>query len=229
VVAERMAGDNRSFIVVDPLEENVTIAKKRGYLGVVGKGEDTELLSSLGIEKRIQHLLCLTADDVVNVYITLSAKQMNPDIEVISRANQRENLSKLYRAGADYCVAPNQVFGLIAAEYAGQPVAFEAIYGLLTGQSSEGIEALRIKRETGLVGRRMDSIDFKQRKLTPFGVIRDDVGVTAEGHAHYELQARNFFFNPKEDFTLEEDDLLVLLGHEYSVVHFRDCLERSVL
>lgn len=70
VVAERMAGDKRAFIVIDPLDENALIAKQRGYLAVVGDGEDTELLSSLGIEKRIQRLLCLTGDDVVNVYTT---------------------------------------------------------------------------------------------------------------------------------------------------------------
>ncbi len=229
VVAERMAADKRPFIVIDPLEENVRIAKQRGHLAVVGDGEDTELLSSLGIEKRIRRLLCLTGDDVINVYITLSAKQLNPHIEIISRANHRENVSKLDRAGADYCVAPNEVFGLMAAQYAGQPVAFEAIYGLLTGQSQEGIEAVRIKHESVLVGRRMDSIDFKQRKLTPFGVIREESAETAEEHARYNLQGRCFFFNPKHNFTLYKDDLLVLLGHEYSVVHFRDCLERGTL
>jgi voltage-gated potassium channel len=229
VVAERMAGGKRSFIVVDPLEENVRVAKKRGYLAVVGDGENTELLTSLGIQKRVKRLLCLTADDVINVYITLSAKQLNPEIEIISRANHRENVSKLYRAGADYCVAPNQVFGLIAAEYAGQPVAFEAIYGLMTGQSPEGIEAVRIKQDSGLVGRRIDGIDFKQRKLTPFGVIRDEACDENEAHAHYDMQGRCFFFNPKDDFTLKKDDLLVLMGHEYSVVHFRDCLERGTL
>lgn len=227
VVAERMAGNKRSFIVVDPLEENVHIAKKRGYLAVIGNGEDTELLTSLGIEKRVKRLLCLTADDVINVYITLSAKQLNPHIEIISRANHRENISKLYRAGADYCVAPNQVFGLIAAEYAGQPVAFEAIYGLMSGQSPEGIEAVRIKQDSGLVGRCMDSIDFRQRKLTPFGVIREEAGGVAEEHAYYDLKGRCFFFNPKHNFVLKKDDLLVFMGHEYSVVHFRDCLERG--
>ena len=117
----------------------------------------------------------------------------------------------------------------MAAQYAGQPVAFEAIYGLLTGQSQEGIEAVRIKQESVLVGRRMDSIDFKQRKLTPFGVIREDEAGTAEEHLHYDLQGHCFFFNPKHNFTLKKDDLLVLLGHEYSVVHFRDCLERGTL
>ncbi|MGD9168894.1 MAG: NAD-binding protein, partial [Candidatus Thiodiazotropha sp.] len=157
----------------------------------------------------------------------LSAKQLNPHIEIISRANHRENISKLYRAGADYCVAPNQVFGLIAAEYAGQPVAFEAIYGLMSGQSPEGIEAVRIKQDSGLVGRCMDSIDFRQRKLTPFGVIREEAGGVAEEHAYYDLKGRCFFFNPKHNFVLKKDDLLVFMGHEYSVVHFRDCLERG--
>ncbi|MBT2970104.1 MAG: potassium channel protein [gamma proteobacterium symbiont of Ctena orbiculata] len=230
VVAERMAVDRRSFVVVDPVEENVRVAKKKqGHLAVVGDGEDTELLLSLGIDKRIQRLLCLTGDDVVNVYITLTARQVNPDIEIISRANHRENVSKLYRAGASYCVTPYEVFGLIAAEYAGQPVAFEAVYGLLTGQSHEGIEAVRIKGESVLVGRSLESIDFTRRKLTPFGVIREKDSEAKVEHANYDLQGRRFFFNPGKSFILEKDDLLVLLGHEYSVVHFRDCLERGTL
>jgi voltage-gated potassium channel len=133
VVAERLSRDKRSFVVVDPDEGQVELARQRGYLAVYGDGEDNDLLLNLGIEKRIRRLLCLTADDVVNVYITLTARQFNPQVEIISRVNHRDNITKLYRAGASHCVAPNQVVGLIAAEYAGQPVAFEAVYGLLTG------------------------------------------------------------------------------------------------
>ncbi|MCG8100492.1 MAG: potassium channel family protein, partial [Candidatus Thiodiazotropha taylori] len=173
VVADRLSEDKRSFVVVDPLEENIRLAKQRGYLAVMGNGEDNSLLVSMGIDTRINRLLCLTGDDVVNVYITLIARQMNPEIEIISRANHRENVNKLYRAGASHCVAPYEVFGLIAAEYAGQPVAFEAVYGLLTRQTSEGIEAVRIKRDSSLAGKQMGEIDFLARKLIPFGIIRD--------------------------------------------------------
>jgi voltage-gated potassium channel len=227
VVAERLSADKRSFVVVDPLEENIRLAKQRGYLAVVGNGEDNDLLLSLGIDTRIRRLLCLTGDDVVNVYITLTAHQINSGIEVISRANHRENVNKLYRAGASHCVAPNEVFGLIAAEYAGQSVAFEAVYGLLTGQSSEGIEAVRIKRKSSLVGRCMGEIDFKARKLTPFGVIRE--GEADAAHSRFSLKDSYLYFNPGDDFTLMADDLLVLFGHEYSVIHLRDCLERGEL
>jgi voltage-gated potassium channel len=229
VVAERMAADKRQFVVVDPVEENVRLAKQQGYLAVIGDGEETELLLNLGVDKHIKWLLCLTGDDVINVYITISARQLNPGIGIISRANHRENITKLYRAGASYCVAPNKVFGLIAAEYAGQPVAFEAVYGLLTGQSDEGIDAVRIKEDSGLVGRSLGSIDFAKRKLTPFGVIREDGEGVSDEHAYYDLQGRCFFFNPGDSFTFASDDLLVVLGHHYSVVHFRDCLERGML
>jgi voltage-gated potassium channel len=229
VVSERLAKDKRHFVVVDPLEENIRLAKQRGYLAVVGDGEDNELLASLGIETRIKRLLCLTGDDVVNVYITLTARHYNPDVEIISRANQRENLNKLMRAGACHCVSPNEVVGLIAAEYAGQPVAFEAVYGLLTGQANEGMEAVRIKQGSVMDGRRAGDVDFRDRRLIPFGVIREDEIGEAEGATCYRLEGRTFYFNPSDSFVFKAEDLLVMFGHDYSVIHFRDCLEGGTL
>lgn len=215
--------------MVDPLEANVRLAKQRGYLAVVGDAEDNELLLNLGIDNRIRRLLCLTGNDVVNVYITLTVRQFNPAVEIISRANHRENVTKLYRAGASHCVAPNEVVGLIAAEYAGQPVAFEAVYGLLTGASSNRMEALRIKRDSPMDGRRMGELDFKGRRLIPFGVLREGECEIVAGAVGLNLQERCFYFNPNGDFVLRAEDLLVLFGHEYSVVHLRDSLEGGKL
>ncbi len=229
VVAERLARDQFQFVVVDPLEANVELARQRGYLAVHGDGENNELLLNLGIESRIHRLLCLTGDDVTNVYITLTARQFNPQVEIISRANHRENINKLYRAGATHCVTPNQVVGLIAAEYAGQPVAFEAVYALLTGMSKERMEAVRVKQGSVMEGRRMDSIDFHRRRLIPFGVIRDGHCEGVKGVTCYSLQDRCFFFNPGDEFIFQAEDLLVLFGHHYSMLHFRDCLEGGQL
>ncbi|MEJ2694238.1 MAG: NAD-binding protein [Candidatus Thiodiazotropha sp.] len=229
VVADRLRRDNCPFVVVDPQEEHVEQARRLGYLAVHGDGENNELLLNLGIENRIRRLLCLTGDDVVNVYITLTARQFNPEVEIISRANHRENITKLYRAGASHCVTPNQVVGLIAAEYAGQPVAFEAVYGLLTGQSQEGMEAIRITRGSVMEGQPMASIDFRRRRLIPFGVIRAGRPEAVDGMNCYDLQERCFYFNPSDEFIFQAEDLLVLFGHQYSVVHFRDCLEGGKL
>ncbi len=229
VVADQLAADQRRFVLIDPLESNVRLAKQKGYLAVQGDAADSALLESLGIATQAKRLLCLTGDDVVNVYITLSARQMNPEIEIISRANHRENVTKLRLAGADHTVAPYEIVGLIAAEYVGQPVAFEAIYGMLTGQNDVGIEAVRVRSGSVLDGRCMADIGFRQGKLIPFGVVREG-GCPIDGSSGaYEIEGRCFHFNPAPDFELQAGDLVVMFGHEYSVVHFRDCLERGTL
>ncbi|KRT56501.1 potassium channel family protein [endosymbiont of Ridgeia piscesae] len=229
VVAQRLAEEKNPFVVVDTRESAIHLAKQRGYLAVQGNAEDSQLLANLGVERWVERLLCLTGNDVINVYITLSARQMNRQIEIISRANHRENITKLMRAGATHTVAPYEVAGLIAAEYVGQPVAFEAIYGMLSGEREVGVDAVRIHPGTKLVGCRLGEVDFQQSKLIAFGVVRDG-SAPPEGQTHlFELGGRVFHFNPKHDFELAAGDLLLLFGHEYSIAHFRDALERGGL
>jgi voltage-gated potassium channel len=229
MVADRLAMDKRTFVVVDPSIESIKLATQHGYLAVKGHGEDTELLSRLGIGSRIRRLLCLTGDDVVNVYITLTARQLNPEVEIISRANHRENASKLTRAGATHCVAPYEVFGLIAAEYAGQPVAFEAVYGLLAGQSNEGIEAVRLSSDHPMAGHALGEVNFRVRKLILFGVIREGGCGVDSKVSNFPLQNGCFYFNPGADFILQGNDLLVLFGHKYSVLHLRESLDKGIV
>lgn len=229
VVADRLASDRIPFVVVESDADAVRSAKKRGYLAVQGDAEDGELLNSLGIMGHATRLLCLTGNDVMNVYITLSARQMNPEIEIISRANHRENVTKMRRAGADHAVAPYEIVGLIAAEYVGQPVAFDAIYGMIAGDKAVGIEAVRVHEASVLDGRLMGEIDFRKRKLIPFGVVREGACSLDLAATPSDLNGRCFYFNPSGNFVLLTGDLVVMFGHEYSVIHFRDCLERRTL
>ncbi|MEN8179707.1 MAG: NAD-binding protein [Pseudomonadota bacterium] len=228
-VADRLARDKTPFIVVEPDEKMFRLAQQKGHLVVQGDAESSDLLEHLGVNGRASRLLCLTGDDVINVYITLSARQMNPGIEIISRANHRENVIKMQRAGADHVVAPYEVVGLIAAEYVGQPVAFEAIYALITGERDEGIETVRIHQSSVLDGRCIGDVNFRERKLIPFGVVREGATQLESNPYRYDLHGRNFYFNPEPDFVLQAGDFLVMFGHEFSVVHFRECLERGTL
>ncbi len=228
VVADRLAKDKTPFVVIEPVEEIFRLAQQKGFLAVQANAEDSELLASLGVNGRASRLLCLTGDDVINVYITLSARQMNPDIEIIARASHQENVIKMQLAGANYAVAPYEVVGLIAAEYVGQPVAFEAIYGLITGEQDVGIDAVRIHKSSVLDGHRIGDVNFRERKLIPFGVVREGDSEHEISAFRFDLHGRNFYFNPEDDFVLQEGDFLVMFGHDFSVVHLRDCLERGV-
>ncbi len=229
VVAERLFQDRDPFVVIDSEIENVNRAKKMGYLVIHGNADDSELLEQAGIRDKAKQIICLTDSDVSNVYITLTARYLNPEIEIISRANREHTLKKLYQAGANQTVAPFEVVGMIAGEYIGQPVAFEALHGVLSGHEGIGLDTVAVHSDTLLDGTRIGEIDFSANKLILFGVISRREALLDGLTSVYELSDRRLHFNPQADFLLSGGDVLVLIGHRFSIVHFKDSLESGVL
>ena len=227
VLADRLAMEREPFVIIEQDETRVEHAKEHGYLVVQGDASQHELLENIGIEKRAKTVLCITGDDVVNVFITLSTRHMRDDIRIISRANQNETIPKLKLAGADHVVSSFEIVGLAAAEYVGQPVAFEAIYGILSGERGVNLEPIRIPANSLLEQRRVGDIDFLKYRVILFGVITGREEVKDELESSFELEVQRFYFNPPSDFVLRHNDILVVFGHEFSIRHFREQLESS--
>jgi voltage-gated potassium channel len=227
VVAERMAVARQAFVVVDRSETSVELARRRGYLAVAGDATDGKLLASLGLGRQARRILCLTHDDVSNVYITLTARQAAPDIFIISRANKAETVRKLTQAGATHVVRPYEVVARMAAEFIGQPVAFDALYDVVTRAAGVHLEPLAIHTGDWLERQRVGEIHFSRHHLLLFGVIRADDSHTVEDQARYDLRGRHFYFNPSRDFLLRGGDLLILIGYETSLARFREFVSRG--
>jgi voltage-gated potassium channel len=229
VVADQLAAEKKHFVVIEPDVTGAEQAKHLGYLVIAGNAEKNELLERAGVGDRAERILCLTGSDVTNVYITLSARYLDAGIEIISRANQEESVRKLKQAGADHTVSPYKIVGLIAGEFIGKPVAFEAIHGILSGKEKIGLDAVTVRNDSMLNGSSVGEIDFRGNKLLLFGVISHKARKAEESRIPYELKARSLYFNPKPDFQLLADDVLLVFGHEYSVVHFKDRMESGKL
>lgn len=228
VVADRLASERQHFVIVDSNTERINLARQRGYLAIEGGAENTELLNNLGISSQARRILCLTGDDVTNVYITLLARHLNPNVEIISRANREETVSKLIQAGADHTVMPFKVASLIAGEYAGQPVAFEAIYGIFSGEEDISIETIPVHEGLVLEGKRIGDIDFRHMNLILFGVITGLGRESVSEVSSYDLKSGRFLFNPAGEFVLKPSDVLVVFGHQFSIFHFKDKLEKEL-
>ena len=230
MVAERLARDKMPFVVIDPDPDNMEQAKHLGYLVIQGYGERTELLKSVGVERRAERILCLTGDDVVNVYITLTARSLNPGIEIISRANRQETVRKLIQVGANHTIKPYKTVALIASEFLGKPVAFEAINGVLSGKQGIGLETVSIRENMLYDGARIGDIDFWGSRLLLFGVLTKQPRPEDEMcRDPFSMRERSFYFNPQPSFRLQAGDVLLVFGHEYSIVHFKDRLESNNL
>jgi voltage-gated potassium channel len=162
------------------------------------------------------------------VYITLTSRYLNPSITIISRANHEENAKKMLQAGASYIVQSFNIAGLLAAEYIGHPVAFEAIHGILHDQKDIQMEALSICGDCFLTGLPLAKVNFSQYKIRLIGVISKNP-LHAKRRNRYKLHNQHFYFNPDPSFILYEGDILVLLGRQLGIEHLHDLIITSRL
>lgn len=227
-VALHLYENNRHFIVIDTDESNIILAKKRGYITLHEDASKNTILEQAGINHGANTVLCTTGDDVTNVYITLTSRYLNPDISIISRANREENIKKLYQAGANHIVQPFTAAGLLAAEYLGQPVAFQAIHGILHEEKDVKIDALTIYPGCFLDGLCVQEANVDQYKIRLLGIVSENPKHLKRRN-RYKLHNQHFYFNPDPKFVLGTDDILILLGRQLSIEHLQDLIETSRL
>ncbi|MDD4913759.1 MAG: NAD-binding protein [Methylococcales bacterium] len=227
-IAALLSKDKQKFVIIDKQEQNVDLARKHGYMVIHADASKNEVLISAGICRGASTVLCITGDDVTNVYVTLTSRYLNKDVRIISRVNFNENVNKLYQAGADHVIRPFEVSGLLAAEFLGQPVAFEAITGILQNQTEIVMETLLVAEGSSLENKQIGQLELGQKKLTLLGVISANP-IHLKHKNKYQVKQQHFYFNPEPEFVLRHEDMLVIFGRKYSIDHFRDQVEQSRL
>ncbi len=227
-IAGQLEKDGEHFVIIDNNAMRVQEAKKYNYLAVHDDASKNAVLINAGINNKATAILCTTGDDVINVYITLTSRHLNKAIRILSRANNEENVKKLYQAGATHVIQPFEIAGMVAAQYVGEPVAFEAILGIISEEKQFVMETVCVHEGSFIIGKAVDDIDFAQRKLILVGVISANP-VHCTHKNRYQVKNQHFYFNPEEYFQLQAGDLLVVLGRKLGIDYFRSQVEKSRL
>lgn len=143
-VAQELVHSGHQVVVVDIRPESLEAARADGHLVVAGDGTTDAILRRAGVE-RAKGLVTSIDSDANNVFVTLSARSMNPDLFIVSRASAVETEAKLAQAGADRVVSPYRMAGRRIAELAVRPQVADFIDAALShGQlefSMEEVEA----------------------------------------------------------------------------------------
>lgn len=98
---------NQTAIII---EKNKNVVEKELWedpkiLAMPGDATDETVMKDAGIQ-RARGVIITTGDDVDNLFITLTARELSPDIWIVSRASKSENIRRLYRSGADRVISP---------------------------------------------------------------------------------------------------------------------------
>ena len=127
---------NKPFVVIEKNRE--TMKKFKSDVDshyIIDDATSDNTLKTVGID-RAKVIIITTPSDADNVFITLTAREMNPKIKIIARASEKESESKLYRAGASNVILPDHLGGTFMAQMVTKPVVIEFL-NLMTGYSGQ--------------------------------------------------------------------------------------------
>ncbi len=110
IVARELADEGVDFVLVDSADVPIEVAKANGWLYVQGDATEEETLHAAGIE-RAASLITALDQDADNLFVTVTAKTLNPSLFVVSRSSNESSESKLIKAGANRVITPTVIGG----------------------------------------------------------------------------------------------------------------------
>jgi len=191
------------FLVVEKDPEIIEKLKEEGYLYLHGDATDDDTLLRAGI-KRAQGLISVVTSDTENVYITLTARGLNPDLFILARAGEEGSEIKLKRAGANKVVSPYLIGGSRMAQAILRPHVVDFIE-IATGRDHHDLlmEEITIPPDSGFVGQNLVTSGFRR-----------ETGVIIVG---IKKASGTMVFNPDPEARIDRNDTLIVLGETLAI------------
>ncbi len=211
-VAQRLAGHGVPFVIIDHDPELVREAEAAGYTAILGDATEEDTLSLARVEEA-RALAALLPDDADNLYLTLTAKGMNPNIRVFAKVVDERAEKRFLRAGADRLVAPYELTAERIAMGLLNPSLVEFV-DLVVSQRTRlfNVEVFQVTDGSPLAGQSLAGARVRDRaRVIVLAVERGDA----------------FFFNPDPSMPLRVGDTLWVLGESEEIDRFEAHFIRS--
>jgi voltage-gated potassium channel len=197
-VAEAIAEENETVVVVDIDEAKLEIAREKGWFTLRADAANEENLRACGVE-RAAGLIVSTSNDANNVYVTVSARSLNKDLRIIARANDAQSSGILYRVGADKVVNPLLSGASAIARAAVKPAVSDFLEVVhISRQFDLDFYSITLAADSALVGLSLSESPLRSR----YNVLVVAVKAREE----------EMVYNPQGNRVFQAGDELVLLG-----------------
>jgi voltage-gated potassium channel len=210
MVAGHLAANGKRFVVIERQSDRVREAEGLGYLVLEGNAAEEAALAQAGIE-RAKVLAALLSEDAANLFITITARELNPRLEILARGEQPSTERKLLRSGANRVILPMAIGAARIAQLITRPSA-ESLLGESSGRQDLNGELARIGLELGelqvasaspLAGRAVGDIEVRGNLGFLVVALR-----RADGH---------MVMNPEPATQVYGGDTVIVLGHHQDI------------
>ncbi len=199
-IIQELYNTKKSFVVI---EENKDVFEdlQNRYLDIIcihGDATKDEVLEEAGVE-HAKAIAAVLPYDKDNLFLTITAKQLNPNVRIISKIMNLENKRKLIRAGASSIVPPQFIGALRLVSEMVRPKVVGFLDNMLRDKKNLRIEEIKIPKNSWTIGKTLQQLDLRAKVGLQVLAFQDPVS-----------QAYNYA--PKSDDTIHEDMVLITLG-----------------
>ncbi|HER63230.1 MAG TPA: potassium channel protein [Desulfobacteraceae bacterium] len=211
VICQILKENKRPFVVIENDAEEIRTIEAEGFFALLGEAADDEILIKAGI-KEARGLIGVVSTDADNVFITLTARGLNPGLFILTRSSGAPGSdTKLLRAGASKVISPYYIGARRMAQLVVRPTVIDFID--LTMHAGE----LGLRMEEMLIS---EKASFVNKNLMESGIRKKyDIIVVA-----IKRQGDEMLFNPKPDTVILPGDILIVLGEHGQI----SALEKEV-
>ncbi len=207
--AQKLLAYNQPFVIIEKDEEVINHYSNEDYLFVRGNAIEDESLIKSGI-KKASTLICTLPSDADNLFIVLSARQMNNGLKIISRATEETSNQKLKLAGADNVIMPDRIGGDHMASLVVVPDLVEFLDNLSVSGEQDSMN--------------VEQISFE--KMCPDGVeraineldVRKKTGCSIIG---YRSHGGEYIVNPEPSMLVKKNSKLILIGRPNQIENLK--------
>ncbi|ABB30312.1 TrkA-N domain protein [Geobacter metallireducens RCH3] len=203
LICREFAAKPMPFLVIEKHPEVHEKLHHEEYLHIRGDATEDETLLRAGI-KRAKGLISVVTSDTENVYITLTARGLNPDLFILARSGEEGSELKLKRAGANKVVSPYVIGGSRMAQAILRPNVVDFIE-IATGREHLDLqmEEIQIPEKSAFIGENLVTSGF-----------RKETGVIIVG---IKKASGKMVFNPNPHTKIEALDTLIVLGEPVAI------------
>jgi len=197
-----LQGSDETFIVIESNSQKVSQLHDFGIAVLVRDATLEESLIEAGVENAKGLAACLP-NDSDNVYVVLTARDLNPNIHIVARAAEEQAEAKLIRAGANRVVAPTLIGGHRMAMALTKPAVGDFLDSITANQLDLGFEQLEVEPVSSFVGHRLSETNIRSQL---------NIVIVSIRRANGEI-----VFNPNAEAIIQAGDMLIAIGSAESL------------
>lgn len=198
-----LLGTAETFVVIERDPQRVAELVELGVTVLVRDATLEESLRDAGVEHARGLAACLP-NDADNVYVVLTARDLNPQMHIVARAAEEQAEPKLIRAGANRVVAPTIIGGHRMAMALTKPAVDDFLGSITANKLELAFEQLEVDPVSVLAGQKLSETNIRSELDIVVVSIRRSDG--------------KILFNPSGDATIESGDILIAIGHAESLM-----------